>query len=335
MAELGLGMLLYIDINSVPIPFIVADLFAAIEKFSYSNMHCRLIQTKGVDAILVFSKPSSPHVTDTLPFFNNMPLIEPQPLLQFQNDPIAVETAAALKAYLVWCHQVLSSHPFNLRRKEEGTNPLNGLVTLRSGQKKAIENFSVRWGLKGLSISSGLLYRGLSNFLGIDSNEAEDSDDPGRDIYDRLMQAEAAKDNYDFIHVHTKTPDEAAHTKNCHKKVETIEALDRGIGKAMASLLSSDTQLVITSDHSTPSSGPLIHSGEPVPITMVGPGIRRDSINRYSEVDCAGGALGYIQGSNLMFMVLNSLDRIKLEGLHDTPVDQYFWPGQRKPFLLL
>ena len=298
-------------------------------------MHCRLIQTNGVNAILVFSEPSSMHVTDTLPFFNNMPLIEPQPLAQFQNDPIAIDTATALKAYLVWCHEVLRAHPFNLRRHKEGANPLNGLVTLRPGQKKAIENFSVRWGLKGLSISSGLLYRGLNNFLGIDFNEAEDSDDPGRDIYDRLMLARAAKDNYDFIHVHTKTPDVAAHTKNCHRKVEVIEALDRGIGKAMASLQSPDTLLVITSDHSTPSSGPLIHSGEPVPITMVGPGIRRDSINKYSEVDCAGGALGYIQGSNLMFMVLNSLDRIKLEGLHDTPVDQPFWPGQRKPFQLI
>jgi 2,3-bisphosphoglycerate-independent phosphoglycerate mutase len=134
--------------------------------------------------------------------------------------------------------------------------------------------------------------------------------------------------------VHTKVPDEAAHTKEFRNKVEAIEALDRGIGLAMDSLLAAGVLLCITADHSTPSSGPLIHSGEPVPILMLGKGVRRDSIKKYSEVDCAGGALGYVRGNELMYMVLNGLDRAKLQGLRDTPVDQAFWPGDRKIFRL-
>ena len=91
---------------------------------------------------------------------------------------------------------------------------------------------------------------------------------------------------------------------------------------------------MITSDHSTPSSGPLIHSGEPVPITVVGTGVRRDGVERFDEINCAGGALGFVTGADFMPMVLNFLDRTKLRGLMDTPEDQPYWPGLRKPFSL-
>ena len=35
-----------------------------------------------------------------------------------------------------------------------------------------------------------------------------------------------------------------------------------------------------------------------------------------------------------MYLVLNYLDRAKLAGLRDTPVDQTFWPGDYEPFRL-
>lgn len=313
----------------------VAPLFSEIETFSFANLHFRLVPTQGVDAILILSAPSSRSVTDTLPFFENAPLIEPQPLAGFSDDQIAIKTAEALKAYLVWCHKTLSSHQLNITRQKEGKNMLNGVVTLRPGQRQTVEDFSSRWGLKGASLASGLVYWGLSQFLGLKCCKVKDSDDPGGDIFERLMQAKGMGKDYDFIHVHTKVPDEAAHTKDFRNKVAAIEALDRGIGKTLDTLLDDETLLVVTSDHSTPSSGSLIHSGEPVPVTMIGQGIRRDAVHKFSEVDCAGGALGYVQGSSLMYMVLNALDRIKLAGLHDSPVDQPYWPGQRKPLQLV
>lgn len=312
----------------------VAPLFAAIKEYSWKNTGCRLVPTRGVDAILVFDAPSSRYVTDTLPVHERMPLIEPQPLAGYQNDPAAVKTAAALKAYLLWAHRVLSDHPINKARQKEGKVVLNGLSTFGGGQQKTVENFYSRWGLKGISIASGLMYWGLRQYIGLDASRVKDSDDPGQDIYERLMQARAMVDEYEFVHVHTKVPDEASHTKDYRNKVKGIEALDQGIGRALGSLLNDEIILIITSDHSTPSSGPLIHSGEPVPITMVGKGIRCDNIQHFNEVDCAGGALGFVQGRDLMYMVLNALDRVKLSGLRDTPVDQPFWPGFRTPLRL-
>jgi len=311
-----------------------APFLQSVAEYRHENISCRLTQTKSVDAILVLGPDSSHRVTDTLPFFDGQPLIEPQPLAECRHDPLARQTAAALKSYLVWCHRTLSRHPLNMERQQQGRRPLNGLVTLRPGRKITVENFRQRWGMRGLSISSGLLYRGLGRFLGLAVRQTEDIGNPGRDFEERLQLALAMRQSHDFIHVHTKAPDDAAHTKNYRTKVEVIESLDRGIGRIIDSLLDVNTLLIITSDHSTPSSGPLIHSGEPVPIAMVGSGVRQDKVVRFNEVDCADGILGFMQGGNLMHTVLNGLDRIKLVGLRDTPADQPFWPGTRTPFRL-
>jgi 2,3-bisphosphoglycerate-independent phosphoglycerate mutase len=76
----------------------------------------------------------------------------------------------------------------------------------------------------------------------------------------------------------------------------------------------------------------LIHSGETVPVTVVGGGVRRDGVGRFDEVSCGAGVLGHVRGRELLHLVLNHLDRAKLVGLRDTPADQPYWPGSRVPF---
>ena len=49
--------------------------------------------------------------------------------------------------------------------------------------------------------------------------------------------------------------------------------------------------VVVTSDHSTPSSGEMIHAGEPVPLMMHGQWTRRDRVDRFDEIEVASGAL--------------------------------------------
>ena len=187
----------------------------------------------------------------------------------------------------------------------------------------------------GLSIASGLIYHGLAAYLKMDVRKATDTDDPGFDLAERIETAMASLTDYDFIHVHTKMPDVAGHTKDPLFKKQVIEALDKGIGR-LAERLINDPELlvVVTADHSTPSAGPLIHSGEAVPLILCGPGIRRDAVRHYDEVSAAGGALGPVRGKELMYLVVNHLDRAKLHGLMDTPVDQPFWPGRAQPFCM-
>jgi 2,3-bisphosphoglycerate-independent phosphoglycerate mutase len=198
---------------------------------------------------------------------------------------------------------------------------------------KKITPFSSRFGLKGLSIASGVVFEGLSRFIGLDFLKARDTDNPEADLAERLAAAREALKQYDFIHVHTKAPDEAAHTKNPSFKKQVIEGLDRAIAGHVDWLLDDpDILTVVTADHSTPSSGPLVHSGEPVPLTLCGEGVRRDAVVQYDEISVAAGALGTVRNRELMYLILNYLDRIKLMGIMDTDEDQMFWPGRYEKF---
>ncbi len=291
-------------------------------------------QTKGLDGILTMRGNVSALITDVDCLQIGSPLIEPRPLRGSEDDHAARSTAAALKDYLASCFQRLDKHPVNASRKKKRLPHVNALVTQRPGKWREIESFSSRWGLRGLSVSSGIMYHGLARFLGMDLMTATDSGEPGNDLAERLKNILVMKADYDFFHVHSKAPDQAAHTKNPMEKVKAIESLDHGIGKVLDLFLDQETVLVIAADHSTPSSGPQVHSGEEVPISVNGPGIRKDRVEVFDEVSCAQGCLGQTRGKDFMPMVLNWLDRAKLHGLRDTPDDQPYWPGRREPFTI-
>lgn len=311
----------------------IAELVRTIEPFSYHNLVISYSPTKGLDGIILIKGEGSPFVTDSDPLLEGHPVISCEPLTAKRDDNAAISTSRALNKFLIHCHKTLKDHPVNQKRKALGKPAINAILFQRPGVSKAVQPFISRWGLKGLSISSGIIYWGLCKFIGMDILKAEDKDDPGTDLCKRLELSLMKLDEYDFIHVHTKAPDVAAHTKDPLAKMKTIESLDLGIGCIMEKLTKNqDIILVITSDHSTPSSGPLIHSGEPVPITIVGKKIRRDRVSNFDEINCSMGCLGCLSGRDLMPVILNCLDRAKLKGLMDTPIDQPYWPGIRKPF---
>jgi 2,3-bisphosphoglycerate-independent phosphoglycerate mutase len=78
----------------------------------------------------------------------------------------------------------------------------------------------------------------------------------------------------------------------------------------------------------------MIHTGETVPLTMVGKYVRRDEVGHFNEIACAKGSLSIIKGKELMYMILNFLDRAKMQGLMDTAVDQPYYPGHYRPLKL-
>ncbi|GBC62949.1 phosphoglycerate mutase [Desulfonema ishimotonii] len=311
-------------------------LFSAVARYDAGDVSVRLTRTHGLYGILLFKGNVSRFVTDTGALADGSPLIEPQPWIECEDDPAAHRTADALKSYLMWVWKTLTNHPVNERRKTAHQLPLNMIATQRAGQvRQTPMPFKERWGLRGLSIASGIVYHGLAQYIGMDAEKVTDTGDAGRDLAHRLDIARERLADYDFIHVHTKTPDEAAHSKDPLAKLAVIESLDRGIGDAIGPLLADpEVFIIITADHSTPSSGPLVHSGEPVPMLFLGEGVRRDAAERFDEVAVGGGALGCVRGRELMYLVLNHLDRIRLEGIMDTPAGQPYWPGSVKPFTL-
>ncbi len=112
------------------------------------------------------------------------------------------------------------------------------------------------------------------------------------------------------------------------EQVGEHEALDQALTPYMQ-LLAQDPEIltVIASDHSTPSSGPMIHSGEPVPVIMRAESIRRDQVQAFDEISAACGSLGLMRDTELFQMVLNGLKRAKMHGIREVATERIFWPG--------
>lgn len=316
-----------------PSPEDAAALFKAVADFTFESVTVRLTPDKGLFGVLTMTGDVSPEVTDTNPMVDGLFLPEPEPMAGA--GQAAARTARALKAYLLHTRRVLCAHPVNAAREKAGLTPINALVSQRAGKKRPMPSFGQRFGLRPASIAAGTLFTGIAKALGFDLLAVRDTADPGADLAKRLRLAARAVADYEFLHVHTKAPDEAAHTKDPLAKKAVIEALDAAIGRAAGPLLADpDVLFAVTADHSTPSSGPLIHGGEPVPLCLHGQGQRVDAVTRFDEIAAAAGCLGPVRGAQLPYLILNGLERARLAGIRDTPAPPACYPGPVTPFRL-
>lgn len=309
--------------------------FKEVDRFESGNVCIELIPTKGLFGIVLLKGGVSPYITDSNPILDGRLLMKIKPWADFCDHRPSIDAARALNEYLSWAHIKLDSAEFNKIQSAKGYPTLNGLVTQRAGRLKNIVPFSQKFGLRGASVSAGAVYSGLCKYLGLDVISAPELDDPGDEIIWRIEAAENLLDKYNFLHIHSKVPDEAGHKKDPFLKKKVIERLDQGLEKSLAGLLKKQDLIVaLTSDHSTPCKGDMVHCGEPVPLAILGNGVRIDQVTRFDEISASQGALGFVRGCEFMPMVLNYLDMGKLTGLMDTPYDQPYWPGNTEPFRL-
>lgn len=302
-----------------------------VAHFSSEGLDVHFRPTRGVEGVLVVSGGASPLVTDTNPIHEGRPIMKALPLAEASGNAVAELTCRVLNEYLLWSYGRLSRNPVNRRRELEGKPPINIVGTQRAGEYRPADTFPEAWGLSARAFVAGPIFFGLCRHLGMEVCPVKDSGAPGKDLQERLEMAWADATS-DFLFVHTKAPDEAAHSKDPLVKKDVIEALDEGLAhlrKAMGS--DRETLLVVVADHSTPSGGNMIHGGGTVPLLMAGPRTRRDEVVRFDEVSCAAGALGTVRGEELMRLILDQLDRGQLLGLRDTPRERPYFPGLFEP----
>ena len=92
------------------------------------------------------------------------------------------------------------------------------------------------------------------------------------------------------------------------KKVEMIEKVDALAKHILENIDCKETIVALTADHTT-SSLKKAHSGEPVPVAIMGPSVRIDDVKEYGERTCAKGGLGRIVGRDLMPILLNLIGK--------------------------
>ena len=311
------------------------QLFEAIAFYETQGTRFRLDRTRKNDGILISSGRVSPFVSDSDPMTPGRPMAQVWPIPGTEEPEQAEQAARAFNQYLTHCCRVLTEHDVNRQRRNQGLPQANFLATQRSGRRIFQEPFEQKWGMTGMMIASGAVYGGLAREIGLDFVKAADTERPAEDLRHRIRTA-LADETHGFIHVHTKVPDEAAHTGNPRNKEAAVAALDKGLDELLEAVekREEDFLVVVTADHSTPSLPPLIHSGEPVPFMVVGPAVRRDEVSAFDEVSAARGCMGLLRGRELMLTILNQANRAALVSHCLGQEPGPYFPDQYPPFKL-
>jgi len=259
-------------------------------------------------AVVLRGRGLSPEVTDTDPHEAGETILESE-----ARKPAAKATAKAVNAFTKQAYKVLKDHPVNRARVAKGEPPANTVVLRGAGVYPELVPITERLHLKAVGIAGVALIRGMFRTVGMDVLEVPGATG-GLDT-DMTAKADAALGalrKYDLVVLHVKAPDLCGHDGNASEKIRVIERLDAMMGGIKARL-PGEIVIAITADHSTPVALKE-HSGDPVPLTIFGEGVRVDDVLNFDERSMAHGALGRICGQDVMNLLLNASNRAEKYG---------------------
>ncbi len=237
-----------------------------------------------------------------------------QTVKALDNSLAAKHTAKILNELSKVFHEVLKNHKVNKERVRKELPPANIVLFRGAGKIPKISPIPQIYGVEASCISAAPLIRGVCKTAGLNLIDVEGATGmPDTNYKGKAQAAVKALKNSDFVLLHIKATDVASHDKNPKLKVQIIEKIDAMLGYILENVDLNITYLAITADHTT-SVVTGNHEGDPVPIVITGPYVRRDDIKEFGERSCAKGGLNRIKGSDLMPILMNFLRRTKKVG---------------------
>lgn len=166
--------------------------------------------------------------------------------------------------------EILSGHPVNRRRRDEGKSPANMIWPWGQGRALSLPNFLAKTGMTGAVITAVDLIKGLGRATGM-----KVVDVPGATGYldtnfeGKAQYALEALKERDFVFVHVEAPDEAGHIGDIDAKIEAIENIDkRTLGPLLDGLKGIECfRIMVVPDHVTPIATKT-HASDPVPFAI-------------------------------------------------------------------
>ncbi|MEI6512009.1 MAG: 2,3-bisphosphoglycerate-independent phosphoglycerate mutase [bacterium] len=276
------------------------QLTEAVDGAEIDGILCLFKESVAHRGALVLRGPGlSPMVSDADPHAEGEKVHEAKPL---DNTPEAKKTAEVINKWVKLTYERLKDAPLNKQREAEGLPPANIILPRGAGAAPHIGNFNKQNNVNAACVVETGLVRGIARFVGMTILDAPGAtggpDSDLNSIADTIV--EAFKD-HNFVLCNVKAPDQCGHDNDPELKCQVIEKFDSMVGYLMKRL-PEDTIVAITADHSTPCEVK-DHSGDPVPLLVCGPGVRRDDVAEFHELTVYKGALQRVRGTDLVNII--------------------------------
>lgn len=250
-------------------------------------------------------------VSDSDPEKVGVKVLEIKPL---DESPEARLTAKILNELTHKFSKVLKDHPLNKKRARRGLPPANIILCRGAGTIPNIKTLSELYGINAVCIAATSLIRGVCKVAGMKLVDVKGATGtPQTNFVAKAKSTVQALKACDFVLLHVKATDVASHDGNIKQKVELIEKIDHMIGYVLDNIDPVSTYLAVTADHTT-SSITQNHEGDPVPLAITGPYVRRDDVEEFDEGACSRGGLNRIRGMDLMPILMNLIGKTKKFG---------------------
>ncbi|MBR4703221.1 MAG: 2,3-bisphosphoglycerate-independent phosphoglycerate mutase [Oscillospiraceae bacterium] len=169
--------------------------------------------------------------------------------------PRGGSAAPVLRGLMEASFRILSAHPINVKRREEGKLPANCIWFWAQGTAVELPSFEKAYHKRGAVISAVPLCHGIGALIGLDRIMVPGA--TGEKDTNYLGKGQAAvkallEDGYDFVGVHVEAPDECSHNGDTEGKQKSISDLDNFVlGTILSGLKGTDFRILILSDHKT------------------------------------------------------------------------------------
>ncbi len=227
-------------------------------------------------------------LSDADPQKEGMPPVPAHPLSQ-----AAEKTAQIVNRFTAEVTELLKNNP-----------KANTLLLRGFSKHPTLPTMAELFKLNPAAIANYPMYKGLARLVGMEILET------GQELPDLFSTLEKNYLDFDFFYIHIKKTDSAGEDGNFEAKKKAIEEVDSYIPRLL--ILHSDV-LVVTSDHSTPSSLKS-HSWHPNPFLLFSKFAQADKVKQFSERECSQGFLGRFQAIYAMPLMLAHAGKLKKFG---------------------
>jgi 2,3-bisphosphoglycerate-independent phosphoglycerate mutase len=184
----------------------------------------------------------------------------------------ASANAQTLTALIKLSYEILSKHPLNLKREENGLLPANVIWPWAQGTAAKLPSFEERFNKRGAVISAVPLVQGIGALQGMEVIKVDGATGELDTNYEGKANAalEAFKRGADFVALHVEAPDECTHNGDLPGKLAAIENIDsRVISPLLVGLNAAKEpyRVLLLSDHYTLTESGM-HDATPVPFAI-------------------------------------------------------------------